>query len=58
MARSKYVYKQNEIETVEELASKGLTDTEIVKRTGAKYGFVQRITTSYWKNKMKQKNTK
>ena len=42
-------------EEISILAARGVTDTEIVKITGANISRVKRITTEYWKNKMAKK---
>jgi len=49
------IYNKKTIKEIQELASKGFSDTEIVKKTGASYSFIQIQTTKYWEEKMKQK---
>ena len=58
MGRPKYKYDEEILNKIKKLANKGFNDTEIVKRTGANYAFIQKTTTQYWKDKMKQKKEK
>lgn len=40
---------------VEYMCSRGVSDIEIVLKTGFKIGFVGRVTRAYWNNKMLNK---
>ena len=58
MKHHRYKYDNTSIKQVEKLASKGYTDTKISEIIGIPYAFIQKVTTDYWNNKMKQKEKK
>jgi len=58
MKHHRYKYDNTSIKQVEKLASKGYTDTKISEIIGIPYSFIQKVTTDYWNNKMKQKEKK
>ena len=45
-------YTEDNKKRVIELHLTGITDSKISKITGFGYGFIQTVTTKYWKNKM------
>lgn len=51
-------YTSTDRETIVKLAVKGVSDVDIVMKTGFGIGFVGMVTTNFWKLKMKNKHKK
>jgi len=58
MKNYRYKYDEISVKQIEELASKGYTDTKISEIIDIPYSFIQRVSTDYWKKKMEEKEKK
>lgn len=53
--RSDRSYTEKQLQNVYELAYQGVPDTEIAEKIGLKWSVVQKLTTRFWKERMKNK---
>jgi hypothetical protein len=58
MKNYRYKYDEISVKQIEELASKGYTDTKISEIIDIPCSFIQRVSTDYWKKKMEEKEKK
>jgi hypothetical protein len=56
MARQRIILNDKKKEQLFDLFESGATLIDIVKKTGLKFGYVQKASTNYWNEKMKSKN--
>lgn len=54
--RKKVILNDKKKEQLFDLFEIGATLPDIVKKTGLKFGYVQKASTNYWNEKMKSKN--